>query len=129
MKTVHEMIQIMQAYERGEQIEFKQYGRKWLEDKTWHDVQYPAWGWLHADYRIKPKPEFRPFKSVEEFLEAQKEHGTETSTGELLFINSDNTIYIDRWVKGLDSGKCSFEYLFKNFKFADGAPYGKEVEK
>lgn len=127
MKTVHEMIQIMQAYERGEWIEFQQYGRKWLEDKTWHDVQYPAWDWLHADYRIKPKPEFRPFKNAEEFLEAQKEHGIVTSTGELLFINSDNIVYIDG-TEGLESGKCGFEYLFENFKFADGTPCGKEVE-
>ena len=119
MKTVHEMIQIMQAYERGEQIEILD------RYKKWEDIESPGFNWISCDYRIKPKPEFRPFKSVEEFLEAQKEHGTETSTGELLFINSDNTIYIDRWAKGLDSGKCSFEYLFKNFKFADGTPCGR----
>ena len=122
MKTVHEMIQIMQAYERGEQIE-NYYRGEWVL------CEKPKWNWGYAEYRVKPKPEFRPFKSVEEFLEAQKEHGTETSTGELLFINSDNTIYIDRWAKGLDSGKCSFEYLFKNFKFADDTPCGKEVIK
>ena len=127
MKTVHEMIQIMQAYERGERIEFKQYDGKWLEDKRWHDAQYPAWDWVHADYRIKPKPEFRPFKSGDEFLKAQKEHGTKTSTGELLFINSDNTIYLDGWSIGLGSGKCGFDCLFKNYKFADGTPCGKEI--
>ena len=122
MKTVHEMIQIMQAYERGEQIEKHGCGE-------WVLCEKPRWNWGYVDYQVKPKPKFRPFKSVEEFLEAQKEHGIVTSTGELLFINSDNTIYIDRRSNGLGSGKCGFDCLFKNFKFADSAPYGKEVEK
>ena len=122
MKTVHEMIQIMQAYERGEQIENYCHGE-------WILCEKPKWNWEYADYRVKPKPEFRPFKTAEELLEAQKEHGVMTSTGELLFINSDNTIYIDGWSNGLGSGKCGFDCLFKNFKFADGTPCGKEVEK
>ena len=53
MKTTKEKIEIMQAYERGEKIEFKRYDGKWQEDKKWYDVCIPAWDWLHADYRVK----------------------------------------------------------------------------
>ena len=109
MKTIKEMIEVMQAYERGEQVEHYYKGE-------WILCEEPKWNWGYVDYRIKPKPEFRPFKSVDEFLEAQREHGAKTSTGELLFINSDNTVYVDG-TKGLESGKCGFEYLFENFKF------------
>ena len=123
METVHEMIQIMQAYERGEQIQILD------RHKKWEDIESPGFNWISCDYRIKPKPEFRPFKNAEEFLEAQKEHGIVTSTRELLFINSDNIVYVDGRSNGLGSGKCDFDCLFKNFKFADGTPYGKEVEK
>ena len=123
MKSTKEMIEVMQAYESGEQIQVKN-----IADNTkWKEIEFPGWNWIYYDYRVKPKSKYIPFETPEEFFDAQREHGIETSTGELLFINSDNTVYIDG-TKGLESGKCGFEYLFNNFKFVDGTPCGKEVE-
>ena len=48
-KTTKEKIEIMQAYERGEKIEFKR------NDGKWHDVLIPTWDWLNTDYRVKSK--------------------------------------------------------------------------
>ena len=49
--TLREKIQVMQAFERGEEIEasFLEYGI--LEDET-----DPNWSWTYYEYRIKPKP-------------------------------------------------------------------------
>lgn len=66
MKTTKEMIEVMQAYERGEQIEC-------LDDGTWKCVKNPVWDWLHTNYRVKSK--YVPFDTAEEFLTAQREHG------------------------------------------------------
>lgn len=51
MKTTAEMIEVMQAYERGETIEFY-HG---YEDK-WKYCSDPIWNWLTTDYRIAIKP-------------------------------------------------------------------------
>lgn len=49
MKTTREKIEIMEAYERGEQIELKR------NDGKWHDAIIPTWDWLNTDYRVKSK--------------------------------------------------------------------------
>ena len=67
MKTTKEMIEVMQAYESGEQIEC-------FNDEQWKDVNNPIWDWLHNDYRVKQK-KYVPFDTAEEFLAAQRKHG------------------------------------------------------
>ena len=65
-----EMIEVMQAYDRGEQIE-----RRDRCGNNWFLSPVPSWDWVQYDYRIKPKPTYRPYKNAAEFLAAQKEHG------------------------------------------------------
>lgn len=52
MKTLKQKIEVMQAFEDGQEIERKirPTGEKWLE------VGLPSWNWSDNDYRIKPKP-------------------------------------------------------------------------
>ena len=61
MKTTKEMIEVMQAYDRGEQIEC-------INDdyEQWKDVDSPIWDWMHNDYRVRPK--YAPFDTPYEFL-------------------------------------------------------------
>lgn len=68
--TTKEMIEVMQAYDRGEQIE-----RRDRCGNNWFLSPVPSWDWVQYDYRIKPKPTYRPYKNAAEFLAAQKEHG------------------------------------------------------
>lgn len=45
-----EMIEVMQAYMRGEAIE--------VSDKSaddWREIKHPIWDWYGFEYRIKPK--------------------------------------------------------------------------
>ena len=48
MKTTQEMIEVMQAYVDGKQIEI-------LYSENWEDNSVPLWNWWNNDYRIKPK--------------------------------------------------------------------------
>lgn len=50
--TLREKIEVMQAFERGEEIECATAGY----DTCWHYVKTPSWNWKETDYRIKPKP-------------------------------------------------------------------------
>lgn len=51
MKSNREKIEVMQAYERGEQIQVYNY-----TFEEWQDAgEAPLWDWVNFDYRIKPK--------------------------------------------------------------------------
>lgn len=68
------MIEVMQAYERGEQIECRV--KDFMRDDEWITMtQKPDWNCTEFDYRIKPQSQYRPYITAEEFLVAQKEHG------------------------------------------------------
>lgn len=65
-----EMIEVMQAYERGEQIEYRD-----KCDYNWYPSQVPSWDWVQFEYRVKKQPTYRPYKNAKEFLKAQEKHG------------------------------------------------------
>ena len=129
MKTTKGMIEVMQAYDRGEQIEC-------FNDEQWKDVNNPIWDWLHNDYRVKPKKKYVPFDTPEEFLAALRKHGCGVITIEDGMNKShDISITIDGLVyeHGEDQWACTYlgdiEDLFlEDYKFKDGTPCGKEIE-
>lgn len=123
MKTTKEMIEVMQAYGRGENIEC------FNDKKQWRDVNNPTWDWLHNDYRVKPK--FVHFDTAEEFLAAQREHGkTVRCKIENFLFNSyvnecGDMILISEYGYTKIEDICS---IFSKYEFADGTPCGKEVK-
>jgi hypothetical protein len=51
MKTTAEMIEVMQAFERGEKIQCRD-----VDEESWGDlICAPSWEWRLLDYRIKPR--------------------------------------------------------------------------
>nr|DAD67415.1 MAG TPA: hypothetical protein [Siphoviridae sp. ctt5z12] len=47
--TTEEMIEVMQAYVRGEAIEVSDKGAS-----NWSEIKYPLWDWNSFEYRVKP---------------------------------------------------------------------------
>jgi len=47
--TTEEMIEVMQAYVRGEAIEVSDKGAS-----NWSEIKYPLWDWNIFEYRVKP---------------------------------------------------------------------------
>ena len=130
MKTTKEMIDVMQAYDRGEQVQLLNI------DGNWEDKENPAWNWAKCDYRVKPKTRYVPFDTAEEFLAAQRAHG-----GDVISIDDggalkahDISVSLDGSVYDhIDDGDVDYigefeDLLFEDYKFADGTPCGKEVE-
>ena len=133
MKTTKEMIEVMQAYERGEQIQIKS-----EKKDCWDDICNPVWDWGTFDYRVKPNKSYVPFETQEEFLEAYRKHGdgliSIDDNGVIkvhdISISPDGSVYEhkeNQW-----TSYCSYvgklEDLFEDFKMADGTPCGKEVK-
>ena len=65
MKTTKEKIEIMQAYDRGEQIQIKGSNIDWIDII---DIVSPKWDWINYDYRVKPKPKYAPFSIISNIL-------------------------------------------------------------
>ena len=133
--TTKEMIEVMQAYERGEQIECRDLGTEpWYpvsNDPDWDND--PDWNMSDFEYRIKPKLTYRPYKNAQEFLQAQKEHGmnirrkgcnyyrlplyiTDTLIGVQYPRSNGNIVSIDK----------SYEDLLREYTWQDGTPCGIE---
>ena len=129
MKTTKEMIEVMQAYDRGEKIE-SGYGGVWV------DIDMPEWSWGLRDYRVKPKKSYVPFDTAEEFLAAQRKHGGDglISIKDGVLKKHDISVSIDGCVYDhTDDGDVDYigefeDLLFEDYKFADGTQCGKEVE-
>lgn len=48
MKTIKEMIAVMQAADDGKKIEFTIH----INDPVWEKVEEPHWDWAYNDYRV-----------------------------------------------------------------------------
>lgn len=132
MKTTKEMIEVMQAFERGEQIQES------IDQRAWFSC-VPMWNWARCDYRVKPKQKYVPFETAEEFLAAQMKHegGMICIEDGCVFEWHDVSVTLNGHVflhERSKSGEVINFYgnlldLFEYFKMADGTPCGKEVEQ
>ena len=124
-----ECIKVMQAYTNGEIIEEK---RLSFDSTEWVESIDPTWQWYKFDYRIKPRPKYRPFKNAEECWEEMLKH---QPFGWVKNIEFEKYFLIDG-VTSIFSGAqihisgCegknwnSFSTVFYNNTFADGTPFG-----
>ena len=134
MKTIKEMVDIMQACERGEQIEFC-YTDEVI--KVWQDTNgKPLWNWGDTDYRVKPKPKYVPFETAEEFIIAQRNKGNViinkgSGTKYNIFINASNIVYLVNIYSFsfLSTLKKIFDELLEKYLFKDNTPFGVEITK
>ena len=133
MKTIKEMIEVMQAYLRGEEIEYRCGYKDWLECRV------PIWNWNSIEYRVKPKQKtktktkYLPFETVDEFLTAQRKHGTiikMIDDDRLLstFVRADGSVLFVLPKSICEKLLINVNDLCGKYEFADGTPCGKEVE-
>ena len=135
MKTTKEMIDVMQAYLRGEKIEYRYGHTDWLE------CRIPIWDWNNLDYRVKKtkskntktKTKYLPFETVDEFLTAQIEHGSVIKMIEddrLLsaFVRADGSVLFVLPKSICEKLLINVNDLCGKYEFADGTQCGKEVE-
>ena len=59
--TLREKIEVMEAFERGEEIEVS-----YVKQDKWTDISNPDWSWGAYNYRVKTKP--KPTITIEKWL-------------------------------------------------------------
>ena len=134
-----ELLPIIQAFAEGKAIQV------WAND-TWKDEDYPFFGPL-CQFRIKPEPKYRPFKSQEECWQEMLKH----QPFGWIYCKNDSCYYC---IISVDEGKIELspdmyphsettpkEYYLENsyvdfvtaledyeYTFADGIPFGIREE-
>ena len=121
-------IKVMQAYVEGKQIQYK-------DDEVWIDIDDPDWDWHNWEYRIKPEPNYRPFKNAEEcWHEMQKHHPfgwiKDKEDGHYSMVTTVDAFYDDKnYIKISGDHNWSFAETMIVYTFADGTPFGINIEE
>jgi len=113
MKTTKEMIEVMQAFENGAEIEAKP-----IVVGDWKEETEPEWDWVSFDYRIKkqPKePEYIPFS----FEDAEQ------LVGKIIKSKDENWIELLTFFDEDCTSNITYEALLKDYTFLDGSLCGK----
>ena len=126
--TTSAMIAVMQAFDRGEQIECRSRveGSEWIDQKD-----NITWNWHMFEYRVKSKPAYRPYMDAAEFLAAQKEHGLYLQVKSCkevampLLVNDYGVLLPSYTPRCFDGKQVSYDTLFTIYTWQDGTPCGK----
>ena len=116
------LLPVIQAYANGEEIQYN-------VDDEWVDVTDGCDFYDHPlKYRIKPKEEYRPYKTLDDVIERIDSHIPHSyvklkSTGVLYQIKSINP----NLGKALDVNDICYnlEEMFDKFTWGDNKPFGE----
>ena len=125
-----ELLPIIQAWAEGKNIQF-------ISDGEWHDINQADFTCYHYKYRIKPEPNYRPFKTQEECLQEMLKHqpfgwlkskmnGRFSCIGEVYGSDEFETVYIA--LSTSESLSRSSDSMFEQYTFYDGTTFGIKEE-
>ena len=142
MKTIEEMIAVMQAFVDGKRVERQSVI---TPDEGWFAVIEPAWNWNDYDYRVKPEPPKKkivPYDSAEELMQAICNHGawikySDGCYAQIVEVESESDcvrVYFGGTTNDDDEDvkpKTWFYTLdvLRNCNWIDGHVCGKEVDE
>ena len=119
-----ELLPIIQAFAEGKEIEMIMSTGKWgITDLFCPDLY---------EYRIKPKPKYRPFKTQEECWNEMHKHPDfgwvrNKATGSVAIIGNISTnTKGEALIIWATNQECHYAMLdvFNDYTFTDGAPFG-----
>lgn len=113
-----ELLPIIKAFAEGKTIQFR--GR---------DVEESSFDGSLNDYRIKPEPKYRPFKSREECWQEMQRHQPfgwikDKEDGHYAMITTVDTAEGRKHISISVDYLCSLDETMSCYTFADGTPFG-----
>ena len=125
-EEIKELLPIIQAFAEGKQIEVKR-KNEWFG--IGDDIYFSE---SPSDYRIKPEPKYRPFKSQEECWNEMLKHQPfgwfrsihNKNLFNIVGINDDGIKITNTLTKYMDT----YSDAFDNIEFVDGTPFGIKIE-
>lgn len=124
-----EILPIIQAWTEGKKIQYRTCPDKWEDIEENERVNFTS---PPSDYRIKPEPKYRPFKSQEECWQEMLKHqpfGWVKNKATNILYNLLH-IYKNKVGLGIASGNfvLTLSDLFEYYVFIDGIPFGIKEE-
>ena len=117
VQEIREAAKVMEAYANGKKI---QCNDNHLGNGEWVTTDNPSFNWDKYAYRIKPEPNYRPFKTQEECWNEMLKHQP------FGWIMNENKEYLCLLSINKYFEEKDFSNVFNTYKFADGTPFGKE---
>ena len=120
-----ELLPIIQAFAEGKIIQYKNFLDEWTDIEENEGLSFIC---LPSDYRIKPQPKYRPFKSQEECREEMHKH---PDFGWIIAKDSKVIYHINIVGNGyihIDGSSIIFSIAFGEYEFTDGTPFGIKEE-
>lgn len=124
-EEIKKMMPILVAFAEGKAIE----SRCVKGDKSlWYDDEDPSFD-DDFEYRIKPEPNYRPFKDAEECWAEMLKHESFGWVKSILFkdlalVQRVTTLYVE-----INRDIIDYKDTLEKFTFADGTPFGVKVEE
>ena len=121
-----DLIKIMQASLKGEVVEC----RSLNQSSGWFAHSGDEWNTFKFEYRIKPKPQYRPFKDIDECWAEMKNHqpfGWVKINGDYVNIIKLDHVNPSFYAETVWFQVCRDEILKDDVTFADGTPFGMKV--
>ena len=120
-------IKVMQAYVEGKQIQYK-------DDEVWIDIDDPDWDWHNWEYRVKPEPNYRPFRDVEECWQEMLNHRPfgwikDKEDGHYAMVTTVDVVEGEKYIAISGNNLWSFDDTMNNYTFSDGTPFGINIEE
>lgn len=119
------MLPILVAFAEGKAIESRCVKG---DTSLWYDDEDPSFD-DDFEYRIKPEPNYRPFKDAEECWAEMFKHepfGWVKSTlfKDLALVQRVTTLYVE-----INRDIIDYKDTLEKFTFADGLPFGIKIEE
>ena len=123
---------ILQAFAEGKVIECRTkpsaLSKSWQDMNEWTEMKEIEF-WNNTEYRVKPKPKYRPFKDAEECWQEMKKHQPFGWVKSTLFKDFDlvqrvTTLYVE-----INRDIIDYKDALDKFTFADDTNFGVKVEE
>lgn len=120
------LLPIIQAFSEGKDIETK-------TGSGWMSIENMSFAGNPDSYRVKPEPEYRPFKDIEECWQEMQKHRP------FGWVKDKKDVHHRVLITAVDDDTCgmslngnaawSLSGIMDLFTFVDGTPFGVKVEE
>lgn len=138
-EQIKQLVNVLQAYLNGKTIQYydvdysfkiahpgeRNFNNKWVDVDEDHIFKLDLY-----EYRIKPEPNYRPFKNAEECWQEMQKHqpfGWIKSNDDGHY--SMTMMVYDDVIRISGNNLWSFDDTMNNYTFADGTPFGINIEE
>lgn len=130
-----EFYPILQAFAEGKAIECRTkpsaLSKSWQGMNDWTEIKEIGY-WDNIEYRIKPEPKYRPFKDAKECWAEMLKHqpiGWVKRKGNEHYSLITDVDDIKYGISLNERSGFDMNYVWVNYTFADGTPFGVKTEE